>query len=244
MKLLEAFRSAKPASHNFKLRLLELTAVSIHQIAVYLFQLEVNLHDQASTRGLDVNAVVELQPEPDDFFNNVDPCRTHFALQHFTAHKQYPHGIADMVAYWAEDRILGGVAIFDHSETWTPDNEPNVYLQSCRKWATWRIWQLLLDQQEDLVRFLLREPHSSTDPTEFPDGPLPIMPSRANTVRINPSDAIPIHKVYRDIWERGEPPQQLRMQQFITPCVVNSDDYPEMEDTAEYVKRLNERRNN
>jgi len=69
---------------------------------------------------------------------------------------------------------------------------------------------------------------------------LPLMPSRANTVRIDPIDAIPVHKVYRDIWEREPPPKRLRMQEFMAPCVFNSDDYPEMEDAEDELKRLNE----
>lgn len=91
------------------------------------------------------------------------------------------------------------------------------------------------------MRFLLRDPHSSTELSATPDGPLPIMPSRANsTVRMDPIDAIPVNKVYRDIWERKEPPKLLRMQEDMTPCVVRSDDYPELEDTDGLIKRLNE----
>lgn len=82
--------------------------------------------------------------------------------------------------------------------------------------------------------FLLREPRSATDLTDSPDGPLPRMPSRANIVRLDPGDAIPVYKVYRDIWERKPPPKRLRMQEFMAPCVVNSDD-PENE-----MERLNE----
>jgi hypothetical protein len=32
-------------------------------------------------------------------------------------HAQYPEGIADMVGYWAKDRILGGVVLFDRGES-------------------------------------------------------------------------------------------------------------------------------
>lgn len=222
------------------MRLLELTAVALHQIAVHLFQLNANLHNPATTQGFDINSVVTWQPEPDEFLVNVEPWPTLFAHRYFTAHEQYPNGVADMVGYWAEDRILGGVAIFDRSEAWTGDNEPNVYFQSCRKWATWRVWQLLPEQRDGLLEFLLREPGSSTDSTDSPDGPLPLMPSRANIVRIDPRDAIPVHKVYRDIWEREPPPKRLRMQEFMAPCVVNSDDYPEMESAEDELKRLDE----
>lgn len=88
--------------------------------------------------------------------------------------------------------------------------------------------------------FLLREPGSATDLTDSPDGPLPLMPSRANIVRLDPGDAIPVYQVYRDIWEREPPPKRFRMQEFMALCVVNSDDYSEMESTKDEMKRLNE----
>lgn len=241
--LLEAFQSAKEASRNFNLRLLELTAVALHQIAVHLFQLKANLHDRATTQGLDVDSVVTWKPEPEEFLVNVEPFPTLFAHSHFTAHEQYPNGVADMVGYWAEDRILGGVAIFDRSKAWNGDDEPNIYFQSCRKWATWRVWQLLPEQQDTLVKLLLQEPGkpgSCTDSTDSLDGLLPLMPSRANTVRIDPLDAIPVRQVYRDAWEREPPPKLLRMQRFMAPCVVDPDDYPEMESGEDQLKRLNE----
>lgn len=240
MKLLGSFQCVKPTSHSFKLRLIELTAVSLHQIAVHLFQLQLNLHNPLTTRGLGVDAVVEWEPEPHPFFALVEPWPTLFTTPKFTAHQQYPNGVADMVGYWAEDRILGGVATFDRSKNWTGDSEPNNYFQSCREWATWRIWQLLPNQQEDLVRFLLQEPHSSSKLAGNSKEPLPLMPSRANTVRIDPIDAIPVHNVYRDPWEREEPPKLLRMQVDMAPCVVQSDDYPDMEDTDEQIQRLNQ----
>lgn len=36
---------------------------------------------------------------------------------HYRAYEQYPFGIADMAGYWAEDRIFGGVVLFDRGES-------------------------------------------------------------------------------------------------------------------------------
>lgn len=33
--------------------------------------------------------------------------------------KEYPFGISDMAGYWAEDRIFGGVVLFDRGESET-----------------------------------------------------------------------------------------------------------------------------
>lgn len=213
--------------------------MTLHQLAVKLFQLNLNLHDSATTWGLDVDAVVKWQPEPHDFFPSVEPWPTLFAHRYFTAHEQYPDGVADIVGYWAEDRILGGVAIFDRSQSWCGDSEPDVYFHSCRMEATWRIWQLLPDQQEALVQFLMQESRASNDLGPATNGPLPVIPSRANTVRIDPIDAIPVHRVYRDVWEREEPPELLRMQHFMTACVQRPGDYPEMEDVGDEIRRVN-----
>jgi hypothetical protein len=32
-------------------------------------------------------------------------------------HRQYPNGLADMAGYWAEDRIFGGVVLFDRGDS-------------------------------------------------------------------------------------------------------------------------------
>lgn len=152
-----------------------------------------------------------------------------------------------MVGYWAEDRVLGGVTLFDRSRAWDSDqhhqSEPNMYFQSCRKHATWRVWQLLDDQQEQLVRFLLATDDATLAPSDSQrdarrDGPLPLMDSRANTVRMAPGDAIEVHKVYRDVWERKDPSPYTDFQRERAPCVVNFDYYPETEDTGELIRSL------
>lgn len=55
----------------------------------------------------------------------------------------YPEGAADMVGYWAEDRILGGVVNFDRHDpnlTATSDHElPNAYMLSARERITFRV---------------------------------------------------------------------------------------------------------
>lgn len=247
--MLDAFQSTAPRSQAFHLRLIELTAVAVHQIAVYLFQLGETLHDPASTNGADVETVTrwELAPDPEGFGVRVKPWPTLFTHPHFAAHEEYPEGIADAVGYWAEDRILGGVALFDRSQAWggaleAGGQEPNAYFQSCRAKATWRVWQLLDDQQERLVGFLTSDASPSDDdgPGRQAGGPLPLMPSRANRVRVDPSDAVQVHKIYRDAWERGEPPELLRMQRYMTPCVIRTDDYPEMEDIDDQIRRIND----
>lgn len=41
------------------------------------------------------------------------PLPSAFCHGSYIFHEQYPHGIADVVGYWAEARIFGGVVVFD-----------------------------------------------------------------------------------------------------------------------------------
>jgi hypothetical protein len=156
-----------------------------------------------------------------------------FIKTNFTAYEQYPHGIDDSVGYWAENRILGGVALFDHSQSWEADDEPNVYFICTRANVTFRVCQPPDDQQSALLAFLLAD---SEDASAL--YPLSILPGPQNRQRIDPSEAIPIHKVHRDEWERNPPQPKLRMQRLLRSRAKNSLDYPEM-DVDEEIERLN-----
>ncbi|KAH6854531.1 hypothetical protein B0I37DRAFT_362240 [Chaetomium sp. MPI-CAGE-AT-0009] len=123
-------------------------------------------------------------------------------------HDVYPNGIADVVGYWAEDRIFGGVTVFDRgSEERAPRFPPNVYFHSCRAKATCRYYQLTDAQQGALTDFLLAD---HPDPSS---SPLPILADRQNVVRLNDELAILKH-FYRDIWER-KPPTREYLRQLI-----------------------------
>lgn len=44
---------------------------------------------------------------------------TPFCLLRYSKAEQYPEGAADMVGYWAEDRIFGGVVLFGRGKDGT-----------------------------------------------------------------------------------------------------------------------------
>ncbi|KAI1877981.1 uncharacterized protein JN550_000163 [Neoarthrinium moseri] len=210
--LLRAFESApSPSTRAFGLRLIELTASALHQIAVLLLQLDLCMHDRSTTRGLDIQFVTLWEPGQNPFARVV-PDPTLFAHPHFMAQEQYPDGLADVVGYWAENRILGGVVLFDRSQDWEHDKEPN-----------------------DALLGFLQNPDGKTTTC-----PLPILPTSNNRERIDPWDAIPVHKVYRDPWEREPPRKRLRMQEFMGRDVISSLDFPEY-DVDEELKSLRER---
>lgn len=84
-----------------------MTAVAIHNVAVYLFNLDQSLHKN--------DGVLMWEREPGAGFPNPDP--TLFNHPAYTFFEQYPNGAADMAGYWAENRILGGVVLFDRGES-------------------------------------------------------------------------------------------------------------------------------
>lgn len=103
------------------MRLLELLAEAIHLIAVFLFELKKKFH-----KG-DIESVVSYR-QPDQaveyipgewmtLYNEEQPYPTLFTFSHYNCPEQYPHGLADVAAYWAEDRIFGGVLLFDRGES-------------------------------------------------------------------------------------------------------------------------------
>lgn len=119
---MQSYRNAVPESREFKMRIIELVAASLHQIGVLLFQSEDKLHTQH-----DIDAVVSWDdPAPvlDDRgvpieFKRLKPRPTLFYHINYMDHDQYPNGLADVAGYWAEDRILGGIAVFDRGRSGT-----------------------------------------------------------------------------------------------------------------------------
>jgi hypothetical protein len=111
-QLLSAFQQSHLGTQRFELRLIELLAVACHQIAVYLY----NLND-----GVHKHCIYEewrdLPRDPRQPGQCMTP--TPFYHRSYLAHAQYPNGVADVVGYWAEAKIFGGVVIFDRGESGT-----------------------------------------------------------------------------------------------------------------------------
>ena len=126
---------------------------------------------------------------------DVPPRQTLFNHPAYFEDDIYPEGLADVVGYWAEDRILGGVVIFDRRPQADPLNPPNVYFHSCRDHVTDRVYQLRDDQQQALLDFLLLG-----DPSV--KCPLPVLADKQNRVRVDWTTAHTHSQIFRDIWER------------------------------------------
>jgi len=119
IKLIQAFQASPVGSRTFKLRLMEMTAIACHDLAVFLFQQS----DGGRHKGCHTwkrppimvhpfgRSEAALVPVP---FS--DPPPTVFSHDCYRSFEQYPNGVADMVGYWAEFRLFGGVVVFDRGE--------------------------------------------------------------------------------------------------------------------------------
>ncbi|KAK3897179.1 hypothetical protein C8A05DRAFT_20003 [Staphylotrichum tortipilum] len=222
--LLRAYQWTHPcAGRSFESRLIELVARAVHELAVVLFQRRLRIHDSVwADRDpmYKIDAVKELHPVTGK------PYPTPFCHLEYGNVEQYPDGIADVVGYWAENRILGGVVLLDRSDAWDDrlNPEPNVFLHSDYDSVTTRVWRALDEQQQALVDFLLSRPPAGAPRPRGNDSPLPLLASDKNLDRID-SDCATINKVYRDFWERWMPPQHGRFLQG--SCRQSALDYPE-----------------
>lgn len=87
--------------------------------------------------------------------------------------------------------------------TWNTQPDA-VFLHSNHKDVTYRIWQLLDTQKNELLNLLLSEKvdiegHGDADGVICP---LPFYPNQKNLIRIDPQEPTSETGIYRDLWER------------------------------------------
>ncbi|KAH6842445.1 hypothetical protein B0I37DRAFT_314033 [Chaetomium sp. MPI-CAGE-AT-0009] len=210
-RLLDAYSAESVGSRAFQLRLIEMIAVAVHQVAVLHKLGDLKQHDGWKT-WKPPNRYIGPDYSPDP-----KPYPTLFVHVHFRAHAQYPEGVSDMVGYWAENRILGGVVLFDRGESGNQCRE--VFSHSDRKNVTDRIYALTEEQKQKLSAFF-------ADASNQQSNVLPVVGDSRNRVRVNHEDAVFMFHVYRDRWER----EVLDYRQYPSRCRVIALDYPEMED--------------
>ena len=234
-KLLSAFQAASPGSRAFRTRLIEIVAVSIHQIAVLLYQNNSDL----STPGSALQAIHTWTSPQDDYngslwwrFNRDGPPATLFRHTWYRDYTQYPYGAADVAGYWAENRVLGGVILFNRKAEMRQSSSAGtdaVYIHPDRDEVTYRICLLTDTQKKALLDFLLDMPGTRPWPLgaakEREICPLPIIPDETNIQRIDPEEPIRYTGVYRDQRERKMPPP-LWLGDGRGSCVYNPLDFP------------------
>jgi hypothetical protein len=201
----QEYQNTIPKTKGFIVRLMELIAVACHDIAVLLYKIAeggVGTHaEKPPGPTLLDNDGVPFPPIPTDFY--------HTEYQDW---EQYPQGVADMVGYWAEFELFGGVVIFDRGDSDTEvclhilcnlhQNTLNLPYQ-CKDafihpGGSYKIFQLSDDQLEAFAK-LESKGNAITEPDSSP-APFPFRAERYAR-RVGEEDSMFLH-IYRDKYER------------------------------------------
>ncbi|POS75105.1 hypothetical protein DHEL01_v206505 [Diaporthe helianthi] len=126
----QAYQNAPLGSKAFQTRLIELVVLALHQIAVDLFKRDdLRSHSHQEIDTVTSCAIVppkSLTLKPDAYAVTVPPRPTLFNHPYYVDLDIYPEGLADIVGYWAEDRIIGGIVLFDRkADPRDPRDRPN-----------------------------------------------------------------------------------------------------------------------
>ncbi|KAF5988767.1 hypothetical protein FCOIX_304 [Fusarium coicis] len=229
--LLFSYQATFPGSRSFNTRLTEIITIAVHRIAVILFSLDEGSHKN--------DGVIEwAPPKSDEIWWSHCPNGPEFTMffhPWYLSHERYPNGIADMVGYWAESRILDGVVLFDRRQpvSGSSVDQYAVYIHPDRDDVTHRICRLTYEQKLQLIKFLTAE--------ETGQNPLPILPDETNDYRIDPEESPEDTGIYRDIWDRSELCEDAYDQRLRDVC--NKVDYLTHSDKGNAGDRALERRN-
>ncbi|KAG8158482.1 hypothetical protein KVR01_011604 [Diaporthe batatas] len=212
--LLENFNNTETGSDEFNLRLVEVVAASIHQLSVILYNKQDKCHVEAEIRS--VTSWQRARRPSDTWTVHLAPWPTLFLNHEYLNYDQYPDGLADAAAYWAEDRIFGGVVLFERGES---DTEcKSIYFHSGRRKETVRAWKLPEHHLRALLVFLTSD---SIGKGEDSPCPIPISCERTNIHRVDSWDAMAARHIYRDPWERKVP-----LEKDVNSIRYNDFDYP------------------
>ncbi|EJT69124.1 hypothetical protein GGTG_13234 [Gaeumannomyces tritici R3-111a-1] len=190
-QLLHAFNAVEVGSPEFDLRLVEMAAVACHSIAAHLFKMDAGVHRRKVHMDWFASQM-QIQLLSQRYSYSVPLPITPFHHRAYTAFEQYPDGEADIVGYWAECMIFGGVVVFDRGKS---DSECNaVYFHDGRDGGPFTLYPPTDDQLRALLAFLKSPPGQ--------DNPLPILASDLNRYRWDPYYAMKDHHIFRDRYER------------------------------------------
>ncbi|KAI1258362.1 hypothetical protein F5Y18DRAFT_413908 [Xylariaceae sp. FL1019] len=222
----QAFQDSDVDTTEFEMRLIELTAVACHSIAVHLYQLDDGVHKHAEHEAWLQDEISRLGEDTANEARFLPPATLFYHGNYRHSH-QYPQGIADVVGYWAEAKIFGGVVLVDRGESETEAR--NIFLHPSRVQGPRTVYPPTAVQHRTLIRFLLSDSAKE-------QSPLPLLDSDDNRPRYEPYDAFKYFHIFRDRYETVLPPVRK------VKHTIRTTDFPEINDfryiCQEEMKRL------
>ncbi|KAL4959287.1 uncharacterized protein BDV14DRAFT_206952 [Aspergillus stella-maris] len=184
LDVLKIYWESRLGTREAKLRLIEITAVIIHHLAALLFE-HTNQPPNKRPEAKNGFAMVDgYFQRTDEIIESLYP--TYLFHNHYLDSDIYPMGVADIVAYWAETHLFGGVFL---DVLLHPDNR-------------FQIFKLSDAQIDQFIGFgLYGEP---TFPCPFP------MKTERDTVRLSGEHTMHLN-VYRSKNDRKVPEEPPRL---------------------------------
>ena len=101
-------------SPEYNLRLLEMTGASLHTLGGMMY---LACHPETEPKPQE-KELKDLSPEELDLlFYQRNQGYVDFYHREYQEFKRYPFGLLNVVGYWVETEILGGVLLFDRGES-------------------------------------------------------------------------------------------------------------------------------
>ena len=110
LQLVQSYQNAPLNTREHDLRLLEITAASINALAGIIY---LAYHPETELKPLKLS----IDEDFDYTFHHSPKRHVDFYHTGYEAYEKYPFGLLNMVGYWAEDKLFGGVLLFDRGES-------------------------------------------------------------------------------------------------------------------------------
>ncbi|KAL2839488.1 hypothetical protein BJY01DRAFT_250444 [Aspergillus pseudoustus] len=216
-EVLERYQQSTLRTREFKLHLIEIVAIAIHTLAAQLFA-ATNKPPYKCPAPRPKVIYVDGWPKQTD---ELAPSEHESCLFHddYLDIDLYSMGVADIVGYWAETHLFGGVVVSDHGKEDTEFLEVFLHPDS-----NFKVFRLSDTQIDAFIAFgLYGEP---TFPFDFP------IKAERDAVRLLPELTLG-YNIYRSRNDRH--PEELP-QHWRPPCVQWGEDDPVM---MEFIKKCN-----
>ncbi|KAI1964912.1 hypothetical protein LOZ58_001603 [Ophidiomyces ophidiicola] len=195
-RLRRIIRTPLVGSKAFHLRLIELLAILCHGIGVQLYTMYDGGLRKPTPAELDQGVPAIVLP-PGVKLTPAAPPPVHLFHPYYQDWEQYPHKMADMVGYWVEYRLFGGVVLFERGETGRACNDVFIHpVGHCN------IFQVSDAQVHRYIDCLLSNQRATKDMTSMAE----TLRFKAEKYarRIDPYEAMSL-QIYRNRYERKIP---------------------------------------